>query len=334
MDMPVIAESLSMRAILVSIEKLATSTIPVMILGESGTGKELVATAIHRASDRAEKPFVKINCAALHEELLESELFGHVRGAFTGANDARVGRFEQAHMGTLLFDEIGDMSLRTQAKLLRALQGGSFERLGSGRSITVDVRILSATNKNLEHMVQAHTFREDLYYRLMGFVIRIPPLRERREDILPMARSFLKEFLHDRGEGAVLATFTPRAETALMDYDWPGNIREMQTVVRRALIEAGEVGRISIEHLSFDLAGNMSPEPDPDHTRAAVGDTYLTLVEIEKRAIMLALERAQGVQKNAAKELGISPRVMNYKVRTFGLTHPRWTRNRERETSH
>jgi transcriptional regulator with GAF, ATPase, and Fis domain len=325
MEMPVIAESLSMRAILVSIEKLATSTIPVMILGESGVGKELVATAIHRESGRSERPFVKVNCAALHEELLESELFGHVRGAFTGAGDGRIGRFEQAHMGTLLFDEIGDMSLRTQAKLLRALQGGSFERLGSGRAITVDVRILSATNKDLEQMVQAHAFREDLYYRLMGFIIRIPPLRERREDILPLARSFLKEFQRDRGEGAILATFTPQAETALMDYDWPGNIREMQTVVRRSLIEAGEVGRITIEHLNFDLMTHSTAK-----AFLKADDVEMpTLAEIEKRAIMLALERSNGVQKVAAAALGITPRVMNYKIRALGLTNPKWLRNRE-----
>ena len=216
--------------------KVAASPSAVLIRGESGTGKELLAAAIHRASPRAARPFVKVHCAALSQSLLESELFGHVKGAFTGADRDRVGRFEQANGGTLFLDEIGDINLEVQTKLLRVLQEMSFERVGSSQPITVDVRILAATHQDLEALIRAGRFREDLYYRLNVICLHIPALRERREDIFELAVYFLN--LHAQRIGKPVTHLEPEAVEALAAYDWPGNIRELENVLERAVVLA------------------------------------------------------------------------------------------------
>ena len=230
--------------------KVAASPSAVLIRGESGTGKELLAAAIHRASPRAARPFVKVHCAALSQSLLESELFGHVKGAFTGADRDRIGRFEQANGGTLFLDEIGDINLEVQTKLLRVLQEMSFERVGSSQPITVDVRILAATHQDLETLIRAGRFREDLYYRLNVICLHVPPLRERREDIFELAVNFL--YLHAQRTGKPVTHLDPEAVEALAAYDWPGNIRELENVLERAVVLA-DGPAVTLEDLPAEL---------------------------------------------------------------------------------
>ena len=230
-----VAESRSMRDILSVLKKVAPTTATILITGDTGTGKELLATLVHFGSSRAQGPLVKVNCAALHENLLESELFGHERGAFTGAEKIRIGRFEQADKGTIFLDEIGDMSSATQAKVLRVLQEQEFERLGSsGRSIKVDVRVVAATNKDLRTEVKEGRFRQDLFFRLNVVNLHVPRLQERREDILPLARFFLNHYAVDFKKR--VAGFTPAAIDKMRQYSWPGNVRELQNAVERAVL--------------------------------------------------------------------------------------------------
>jgi two-component system response regulator HydG len=226
----------ALRRALDVVRKVARSNATILIRGETGTGKELIAAAVHRNSERADRAFVKVNCAALHEHLLESDLFGHEKGAFTSADKQRIGRFEQADGGTLFLDEIGDMSLTTQAKVLRALQEHEFERLGSSRTLKVDVRILAATNRDLDAMIGERAFREDLYYRLNVVSIDIPPLRDRKEDIPALTASFLRRLARDLKKP--ISGIRPEAIDALMRYQWPGNIRELQNVLERAVLLA------------------------------------------------------------------------------------------------
>lgn len=233
---PFIAESPAMREILETIEQVADSRATVLILGESGTGKEVVAKLIHELSDRSSNPFVACSCAALPESLLEAELFGHEKGAFTGATSSRVGRFEAAHTGTLFLDEIGEVPLAIQAKLLRVLQEREFERLGATKSTKVDVRLVTATNRNLQREVDAGNFRLDLLYRLQVIELNLPPLRDRHEDIEPLAEHFLKIYAKENGKE--IRGFTPEALRALQAYAWPGNIRELGNVVERAVVLA------------------------------------------------------------------------------------------------
>ncbi len=239
-----------MRKMIAMARKVAVTHSAVLIRGESGTGKELLAAAIHQASPRASRPFVKLHCAALSQSLLESELFGHVKSAFTGADRDRVGRFEQADGGTLFLDEIGDINLEVQTKLLRVLQEMSFERVGSSQPITVDVRILAATHQDLEALIRGGRFREDLYYRLNVFDLRTPPLRERREDIFELAVYFLN--LHAGRSGKLVTHLDPEAVEALVAYDWPGNIRELENTVERAVVLA-DGPSVTIDDLPQEL---------------------------------------------------------------------------------
>ena len=303
-----VAESRGMKEILAVIRKVAPTPATVLITGETGTGKELLATLVHFGSPRSGGPFVKVNCAALHENLLESELFGHERGAFTGAEKLRVGRFEQADKGTIFLDEIGDMSPSTQAKVLRVLQEQEFERLGSsGRSVKVDVRLITATNKDLRGEVKEGRFRQDLFFRLNVVNLHIPSLRERRDDILPLARFFLNRYSVDFKK--TVTGFSPEAIDKMRTYPWPGNVRELQNAIERAVLLCdGEI----IE------AGNLTMDARPEGEAVSVADT-LVLEELERAAIARALQSTRGVQKEAADLLGISPRVLNYKIQNLKI---------------
>jgi DNA-binding NtrC family response regulator len=309
-----VLHSPKMRSVMSLVQRIASSEATVLIQGETGTGKELVAAAIHFNGPRRAMPFLAVNCASLHEELLESELFGHERGAFTGADRQRVGRFEQAHGGTLFLDEVGDMSPRLQAKVLRVLQERSFERLGGNSTIQVDVRIVAATNKDLRKALAQNTFRKDLYYRLSVVPIHLPPLRDRTEDILPLARFFLHKYGHLlRGSPQ---GFHPKAEQAMLRYPWPGNVRELENVVERAVVVARgpliEVGDLMLPEPVSGTAGRIQLPPEG-----------VRLEEVEKSLIIQALERSQGVQRKAARLLGISPRALHYKLRKHGIRPPR-----------
>jgi two-component system response regulator HydG len=311
----VVNESRSMKEILSVLRKVAPTPATVLITGETGTGKEKLATMVHYSSPRSQGPFVKVNCAALHENLLESELFGHERGAFTGAEKLRIGRFEQADKGTIFLDEIGDMSPTTQAKVLRVLQEQEFERLGSsGKGVRVDVRVIAATNKDLREEVREGRFRQDLFFRLNVVNLHIPPLRERRADILTLSRHFLNRYAVEFKK--TVTGFSPDAIEKLHAYGWPGNIRELQNAIERAVLLC-EGGTVDASALTLEgaLTGGH-----------AAAMTTLNLEELERTAILRALEVSKGIQKEAAELLGISPRVMNYKIRTLGIE---WKRFRE-----
>lgn len=304
-----VAESRPMKEILAVMRKVAPTSATVLITGETGTGKELLATLLHFNSPRAAGPLVKVNCAALHENLLESELFGHERGAFTGADRLRVGRFEQADKGTIFLDEIGDMSAATQAKVLRVLQEQEFERLGSsGRTVKVDVRVIAATNRDLRAEVREGRFRQDLYFRLNVVNLHVPALRERREDILPLSRFFLNRYAVEFKKKVV--GFAPGAVENLRAYQWPGNVRELQNVIERAVLLCdGDL--IEPSHLSM--------ETHLTSAREGTGPQILNLRELERNAVIEALRATRGVQKEAAALLGVSPRVLNYKIQAMKL---------------
>ncbi|MBN2232533.1 MAG: sigma-54-dependent Fis family transcriptional regulator [Deltaproteobacteria bacterium] len=318
-----VGESPRIREVFRTLKKIARSNASILITGETGTGKELVAGAVHYSSPRAGGNFVKVNCAALHENLLESELFGHEKGAFTGADKQRVGRFEQAHRGSLFLDEIGDMALSTQAKLLRVLQGKEFERLGGNRTIKVDVRIISASNKDLAAAVAEREFREDLYYRLNVVTIRIPALRERREDIPLLADYFRKKFSGDLKKR--VTAIAPAAINLLNRHHWPGNVRELENCIERAVLMC-EGATIRPEDLL--LGGEATGAGGAEETVFRLPPGGITLAEMERRLVIESLEMCDWVQKDAAGMLGISRRVMNYKVRQYGLSNPRWIKNR------
>ncbi|MEO5896453.1 MAG: sigma-54 dependent transcriptional regulator, partial [Vicinamibacterales bacterium] len=290
-----------------------------LIRGETGTGKELIAGAIHHNSLRAGRNFVKVNCAALQENLLESELFGHEKGAFTGADKQRVGRFEQADGGTLFLDEIGDMSANTQAKILRVLQEHEFERLGGTRTLRVDVRLIAATNRNLPAMVSTGQFREDLYYRLNVVSIETPPLRDRKEDINALATFFLRRFageLKKRVDG-----ISNDALKLLMRYNWPGNIRELENALERGVLLTEGPHLTSVDLRLGELS---TTQPSGEATPVVkIPPTGIALEEVERQAIVEALKMSNWVQKDAAELLAISPRVMNYKIKTLGIDYAR-----------
>ena len=318
-----VAVSPATKRVLATARKVAKSDSTALLIGETGTGKELVAGAIHYGSARAAGPFVKVNCAALPTPLLESELFGHVKGAFTGAERARTGRFEHANTGTIFFDEVGDMSLETQAKVLRVVQEREFQRLGSSRTIRTDVRLIAATNRPLEEMVAAGEFREDLYYRLNVISIQIPSLRERREDILPLV-----EFFSHKLSGELKKTrksFAPEAIEAMLAYSWPGNIRELQNVVERGVL-LSDGPSITLRDLGLPEAEGLSGLA-VDAVAITLPRGGADLKEVERSLVVQALERSDWVQKDAAKLLGVSTRVLNHKIRRFGIRHARWRRN-------
>jgi len=304
-----VAESRGMKDILSVIRKVAPTTATVLVTGETGTGKELLATLLHFSSSRASGPLVKVNCAALHENLLESELFGHEKGAFTGAEKLRIGRFEQADKGTIFLDEIADMSPATQAKVLRVLQEQEFERLGSsGKTIRVDVRVMAATNKDLRTEVKEGRFRQDLFFRLNVVNLRLPSLKERREDILPLARFFLNQYAVDFKKK--VTGFSPQAIERMRSYLWPGNVRELQNAVERAVLLCdSEV----IE------SSNLTMETLPGGGEDLSWGETLNLEKLEREAIIHALQVTRSVQKEAAQLLGISPRVLNYKIQILNI---------------
>jgi len=303
-----VVESPQMKKIQGEIIRVAASSATVLIRGENGTGKELVAEAIHRNSPRRDKKFLRVNCAAFNENLLESELFGHVRGAYTGAQTDRKGLFESAHGGTLLLDEVGDMSLGMQKKLLRTLQEGEIVPLGSNRVIEVDVRLLAATNRDLEQMIQKGEFREDLYHRLNVIPILIPPLRERRADILPLARLFVRKIADE--EGKPIVGMTTEAERLLYEYPWPGNVRELENAVERAVIRSRSN---QLEKDDFQLVA--IDRGLPAIQEAASRDW--TLAEVEKAYILSVLERNQGNKKLTAEILGIGYNTLWRKLKKY-----------------
>jgi two-component system NtrC family response regulator len=308
----IVAESGKMQEVLSVVHRVAPSHTTVLICGESGTGKELIAQAIHYQSPRSGRPLVKVNCAALPEALLESELFGHVRGAFTGAVADRPGRFEVADGGTLFLDEIGAISPAVQAKLLRVLQEREFERVGASRTMKVDVRLIAATNRDLEAGVREQRFREDLYYRLNVVSILVPPLRERREDILPLLDHFVKKYA--AANGKAIRGLTREARDAFLKYEYPGNIRELENLVERAVVlTRGEA--IDVEDLPVALHA-AGEESGPV---AIPGSLPAELETLERRMIEDALARTDGVQTRAAELLGIGERALRYKMKKLGL---------------
>ena len=307
----IIGQSRAIRGLLSQVMKVAPTDSTVLILGESGTGKELVATSIHDHSLRKVKPIVKLNCVAIPEGLLESELFGHEKGAFTGATAKKQGKFEMAHGGTLFLDEIGDMPLSTQAKILRILQEKEFERVGGNVPIKVDVRFIAATNKNLQEMVKEGHFREDLYYRLNVFAVRVPALRERTEDIPLLVDHFLQR-------GPKRVQISSSALNALMTYPWPGNVRELQNTVERAAVLC-EGGTIEGHHLPSNITKGFSHRlPGSFPTQEAFSLDEL-LWEFEKGMIVEALERTGGVQVRAAEWLGINQRSLWHRIKKHNI---------------
>ena len=318
----IIGASGALQRVLDVVKKVARSNATILIRGETGTGKELIAGAIHHNSPRSGRNFVKVNCAALQENLLESELFGHEKGAFTSADKQRIGRFEQADGGSLFLDEVGDMSPNTQAKILRVLQEHEFERLGGTRTIRVDVRLITATNRNLAHMVANGQFREDLYYRLNVVSIEMPPLRERKEDIPALAQFFIKKYaaeLKKKMDG-----IDPEAQKLLMRYNWPGNIRELENTIERAMLLA-EGRAIAADDLRLGEVATTGAGRD-QAAIVKIPPTGIALEDIERHALVEALKMSNWVQKDAAELLSISPRVMNYKIKTLGIDYSRGRR--------
>lgn len=319
----IVGVSQKFQNVLSMVKKIAQSDSTVLIQGETGTGKELIAAALHYNSNRCRENFVAVNCAALNENLLESELLGHEKGAFTGAHNLRIGRFEQANCGTLFLDEIGEMCLSVQAKVLRVLQNQEFERVGGNKTIKVNVRVIVATNRDLEKDVGEGRFRQDLYYRLSVIPITIPPLRERKEDVIPLTMFFLNKY--KKNGGSEIKGFHPECLSMLEEYAWPGNIRELENVIERAILIANNE-YILPEDISIpkDLKVNevIKKEESGDDgpgLRINLPLEGMNLKLIERELIGQALKMAGGVQKDAAKLLGISSRVINYKIKKYGL---------------
>jgi len=324
---PLVSRSPRMKEIFTLIKKVAKSNTTVLIQGETGTGKELIANLIQFLSPRSSKPYVKVNCAALPETLLESELFGHERGAFTGAYQTRKGKFELADGGTIFLDEIGDMQPSTQAKILRVLQDKEFTRVGGNKTIRVDVRIIAATNRDLEEAIEEGTFRADLYYRLNVVSIYLPPLRERKEDIPMIAEFFRRKFSRELRKP--VGGFTKETMEILVNHRWPGNIRELRNLIERAVLIAEPNQEITPRELSLPGRDYFAAGGKDRRRSRDSGATLhtLNLRELEKNAIIRALEISHYVQKEAAKLLGISSRSLNYKIAQYGITHPSWRKH-------
>ena len=323
----VIGISPQMQEVFKSVHRILESDVTVSLLGESGTGKELLARAIHFNGPRRDKPFVAINCAAIPESLLESELFGHERGAFTGAVSTRIGKFEQANGGTIFLDEIGEMSPSTQVKLLRVLQERCIERVGGSRSIEVDVRIISATNKNLEDEMKKGNFRKDLFYRINVYPIVLPPLRERKEDIPVLASFFIQKFKENGYQHAVTG-ISSKAMEYLLNYHWPGNIRELENVIKRAILNARS-GMIMPEHLPITLTsgrpflarGNSLIDL---RTALTLTQKIIPLEEIEKEVLHHALKLTNYNMSSTAQALGIGRTTLYRKIHKYGIPVPRF----------
>lgn len=300
------------------VRQVAPSDATILIMGESGTGKELVARALHYSSPRVGKPFVDVNCAALTESLIESELFGHERGAFTSAISRRRGKFEQANGGSLFLDEIGDMPLSTQAKMLRVLQERNFQRVGGEEKITVNVRVICATNRDLEEAVQTGAFRTDLFYRINLFLIEVPPLRERTADIPELARHFLA--LGCRSGKYTARSISDSALAALCQHRWPGNVRELQNAIERAMMICHEE-EIQTSHLPPAVLHGTRSEPQQAQTAAKVtGQNLVEAVEEFERSMILdALAKCDWNKTQAARHLGVTRRILSYKMNNLGL---------------
>ena len=302
----IVSDSSEFSHVLTLIQKAGPTSATVLITGESGTGKELVARAIHRASPRAGKAFVQVNCAAIPEELIESELFGHEKGSFTGAVDKQVGKFVMADQGTIFLDEIGDMSAKTQAKVLRVLQEGDVEPVGAAKTVKVDVRVVAATNKDLEKEIKEGNFREDLYYRLNVIPIHVPPLRQRRQDILPLVQHFTRQFCQDNN--FKLKTYEPEALKALMEHGWPGNVRELKNAIERVVIlSAGE--KIELD----DLPEGMTERGTTTGTDFSHIPTLKEFKEVSERAYLVGKLRANGWNISQTAQSIDTPRSNLYK---------------------
>jgi DNA-binding NtrC family response regulator len=303
----IVSSDPKMEAVLELVSQVAPSKASVLLVGESGTGKELIAEAIHAASPRAKSPFVRLHCAALSESLLESELFGHERGAFTGAVGRREGRFRQADGGTLLLDEIGEIPLAVQVKLLRFLQERTFERVGGNETLKVDVRVIAATNRDLVAEIKRGVFREDLFYRLNVVTIELPPLRERRSDVPALATFFLRRYAVENGKK--IETFADDALRRLLDYRWPGNVRELENVIERAVVLC-DGPRIETKHLPPAVVPSSEREGPPPIPGSTIAD-------LERYAILKTLEACGGSTSKAATVLGVSPRKIQYKLHEY-----------------
>ncbi len=326
----IIGDSRAMQTIYKEIGRVAATTVTVLIRGETGTGKELVARALYQHSSRAAQPFIVVNCAAIPETLLESELFGHERGSFTGAHARRVGRFEQANRGTLFLDEIGDMTPSTQVKILRALQEKCIQRVGGNEKIAVDVRVLAATHRNLEDAMQEHQFREDLFYRLSGVTITVPPLIQRTEDIPDLATYFLQRSAVELGQNS--PSIQPEAISFLQSQSWPGNVRELENVVRQSLLLARGFP-IGVEHVQQASVRNRKPAVAADQTIAAYFTGLLAraqagegqevraqmMEDMERELFTRAIQLAKGNQAKAARWLGVTRTTMREKLTSFGI---------------
>ncbi|MFO7156511.1 MAG: sigma 54-interacting transcriptional regulator [Pseudomonadota bacterium] len=313
----ILSRSPAMREIFQRIERIAPSVAPVAIFGETGTGKELVARAIHRRSDRAKGPFIPVNCAAISRELVESELFGHEKGAFTGAVAARKGAFEEASGGTLFLDEIGELPLELQAKFLRTLESGEIRRVGSSRPFRVDVRVVAATHRDLRAMVRQGSFREDLYYRLTVIRIDLPPLRARKEDIALLAEHLLGLY----APKGPLPSFTNDALVRLTSHDWPGNVRELRNVLARALL-LRKGPEITAEDIFFDSEEREEVTPVKTSADDVIYLPGRTLAEIEREAILKCLRRHRGNRRAAARELGLARSTLQLRAKELGVPPP------------
>ena len=312
----IVANSPSFQRIIASLKKFAITDSTILLTGKTGTGKSFLSGSIHFNSHRRNSPFIKINCTNIPETLLESELFGHEKGSFTGAEKLRIGRFEQANGGTIFLDEIGEIPLEIQTKLLRVLEEKAFERVGGNKTIEVDVRIIAATNKTLEEQIAAGKFREDLYYRINVLPVNLPTLQDRPLCIEPLAYKLLDQSCATLKKR--INSFSPDSLAIIKSYNWPGNIRQLANTIERAVIleDSDSIQSDSIQIPDFH---------QPTHQFRRTSEPLETQ---EKELILRALEENLWVQKNAAKQLGISPRALNYKVNKFGITHPNWRKNK------
>jgi DNA-binding NtrC family response regulator len=343
-----VGKCLEMQEVYKAIGRVAPQNVTVLILGESGTGKELVARAIYHYSSRAHRPFLAINCAAIPETLLESELFGHEKGAFTGADNKRIGKFEQCNGGTMFLDEIGDMTPLTQSKILRVLQGGQFERVGGNETITADVRVIAATNRDLGKLIEEGRFRQDLYYRLNVYTIRLPPLRERAGDLLLLAQHFMSRFSHDLGKE--MDGITPEALELLQRYPWPGNVRELQSILKQAILRAhgpvllpdclpaavragaaDTVPTTSVDEADFVVLLTRFIE-----NRLQAGSTNLhdeVFALVERHLVLQVLRHTGGNQSQAARILGLTRKTLRARLDSLGISFLHSTSIEEGHTS-
>lgn len=335
-----VGKSARMQHVYALISQAGPARSTVLVMGESGTGKELVAKALHAASPRAEKPFIVVNSGSLPHELLESNLFGHVKGAFTGAFYSKKGLFELADKGTLFFDEIGNVSLETQAKLLRVIQEREFMRLGGTEIVKVDVRIIAATNIDLKRAVVEGRFREDLYYRLNVITIDLPPLRERKEDIQALSQHFVAKYAKENGRA--VRGLTREAMQRVLDYWWPGNVRELENAIERGIVLSSSelidesdlpshvrTGAIARPNFATSRPGSDAPSGASESTEGGAFSLKRAAAEFEQRMIAVALEASSGVQKDAAKMLGVKPTTLNEMLKRHGMTGPRRGRTHE-----